>query len=363
VFLALPLGLLALRKKEGRRVLLPAALLLTTYPMNIATRFLLPELPFLALALALACEEVPPVLLVLVLFHAVASWPRNLHYYVPYGWVLRRTPIKAALRIQSEDSFLSAAPNYRMARLMDRVVPAGEKVFTLGGVAESYTSREILVSFLGPPNQDISDVLQVALANIAQPSRALVFRFPDHPLRGIRVVQTAAAPKADELWSVHEFRIFRNGIEVPRSAAWRLRAFPNPWGVGYAFDNSEVTRWTSWETAAPGMYIDVEFGSNVAANEVRIETSTDNPDVRLRLEELGANGKWTVIGAAPEEFTMTPEGSLRLAAAHEFRAHGVRYFLVRDTDWGTEYYSKDPASWNFTPVARTEGATIYKVGP
>jgi hypothetical protein len=256
---------------------------------------------------------------------------------------------------------LSSAPNYRAARFVERTVPPGEKVLAFGGVADAYTSREVLVDYEGALNEQLSDILSAAWDEIARPSRALEFRFPEHALRRIRVVQTTAAPKADEQWSVHEFRIYHRSAEIPRSAEWRLRAFPNPWGVPFAFDNSEVTRWRSWETAAPGMFIDVEFPGEIRADEVRIETSTDNPDLRLRLEEMDGSGRWRAIGGAPAELTLTPEVSLRRAAAYELRAHGVGYLLVRDGDAGAKFYVEDPGSWNFTAIAREEGATIFKV--
>ena len=362
VFLLLPLGLLALRKKTGRRVLLPAVLLLSTYFANIGTRFLLPCLPFLSLALAMACEELPLVLLAIVVVHSVTSWPRNLGRYSHYTWALHRTPVRAALRRQSEDSYLTGFPNYRAARLIERAVPAGEKVLALSGVADAYTSREILVDYTGALNEQLTDILFGAWDEMAKPSRALVFRFPERALRRIRVVLTTEAPRAEEQWNVHEFRIYHGGAEVPRSAGWRLRAFPNPWDVPYAFDNSEVTRWRSWETAASGMYIEVDFSTEIRADEVRIETSTDNRDLQLRLDEM-EGGTWTSIGQTPKEFTLTPEVSLRRAAADELRSQGVRYLFVRDDDPGAMDYAQDPAGWDFTAVARAEGATIYKIGP
>lgn len=363
VFLILPIGLLALRKKVGRRLLFPAALLLSTYFANIGTRFLLPSLPFLSLALAIACEELPVVLLAIVLFHAVASWPRILTRYVTGNTlVLRRTPFRAARRKQSEESFLGESPSYRAARLIESTVPAGEKLLTMGGVADAYTSREVLVDYTGALNEQLSDIVSSAWDEIVKPSRALVFRFPERSLRAIRVVQTAAIAKADEQWSVHEFRIYRAGVEVPRSPEWRLRAFPNPWGVSYAFDHSEVTRWRSWETAAQGMYVEANFPNAIRADEVRIETSTDDPDVKLRLEEMDEAGTWKTIVPAPVAFTLTPEVSLRRAAADELQLHGVRYLFVRDDDPGAPYFAQDPASWNFKTVARSESWTIYKIG-
>ncbi len=362
VFLILPIGLLALRKKTGRRVLAPAAMLLSTYFANIGTRFLLPSLPFLSLAIAIACEEVPAVLVIILCVHAVASWPEVLRRYATAdALILRRTPFRAALRKRSEQSFLGESRSYRAARFIERVVPSGGKVFAMAGVAEAYTSRDVLVDYAGATNEQLSDILSAAWDEIVKPSRALVFRFQEHALRRIRVVQTAAVSKSDEQWSVHEFRIYRAGVEVPRSSRWHLRAFPSPWDVPYAFDNSEVTRWRSWETASPGMYIDVDFSGELRADEIRIETSMDDPDVRLRLEEWTGAG-WKVLVPAPEAFTFTPEASLRRAAAYELRSAGIRYLFVRDDDPGAKEYAQDPESWNFTRLARSEGATLYRIG-
>jgi hypothetical protein len=81
-FLCAPVALAALRFRAGRRLLLAGALMFSTYFLNIGTRFLIPGLPFLSLALGLALGEAAPYLLALMLFHAVASWPPVLNRYV-----------------------------------------------------------------------------------------------------------------------------------------------------------------------------------------------------------------------------------------------------------------------------------------
>ncbi len=360
--LLVPLALLALRKPQGRRVLLPAVLLLLSYPANIQTRFLLPALPFLSFALALALEDLPLLLVVLIAVHATASWPRNLRRYAsPDAWVLRRTPIRGALRQQSENSYLSEVPNYRIARFIEQTVPPGEKILATSSFADFYTAREMIVRFGGAHNDDLMDVLYSAWHTPSRPSLATVLRFPARAAQRLRVVETAVMPKADELWSIHELRFFLAGKEIPRSPAWRLRAFPNPWGVGYAFDHSPVTRWRTWETAAPGNFVDVDFGPPSRIDQVNIETSGDNPDVRLQLEEMDAAGHWAPVISQTEQLTLSPETSLPLAANYELRARGVRYLLVRDNEPGADVYAKDPASWNFSVAGHAEGVTIYKV--
>jgi hypothetical protein len=364
VFLLLPLGLLALRQKPGRRLLIAGAIVLTTYFANISTRFLLPSLPFFTLALTMTFESIPLAFLPMVLFHAWASWPPELRRHTKAELAIQHIPVKAALRIQSEDDYLRKSRDYRTARLIARTVPAGERVLVMEGVATLYAERELLVCYEGALNEQLCDILSAAWDEFSEPSRALVFRFPARELKGLRVVQTAKAPKPDELWSIHELRIFDGPREVRRSSDWRLNAFPNPWDAGYAFDNSPVTRWRSWETAAPHMYVSARFSSKIQGDQVRIETSGDNPDLQLRLEELADDGTWKPLGAAPEGLTLSPETSLRRAAAYELQAHGVGYVLVgdRDRDRGGPEFAGDPASWDFTPVAHEEGTTLYRIG-
>ncbi|HVY93004.1 MAG TPA: hypothetical protein VHA14_09655, partial [Bryobacteraceae bacterium] len=112
VFLLLPLGLLALRQKPGRRLLIAGAIVLTTYFANISTRFLLPSLPFFTLALTMTFESIPLAFLPVVLFHAWASWPPELRRHTKAELAIQHIPVKAALRIQSEDEYLRKSRDY-----------------------------------------------------------------------------------------------------------------------------------------------------------------------------------------------------------------------------------------------------------
>lgn len=81
LFFAAPLALVALRWPEGRELLLAASVLLLPYFSNIGTRFVLPALPFISLALALALTWIgtaaPALLLAIALLNAAAT-VRNL---------------------------------------------------------------------------------------------------------------------------------------------------------------------------------------------------------------------------------------------------------------------------------------------
>src|SRR5262249_35664620 len=82
VFLLAPLVLLALRLHAGRRLLAAGLLVGATYLGNFGTRFLIPCLPFFSLGIALAFGEAAPILVILMLLHSAASWPRYLNKYV-----------------------------------------------------------------------------------------------------------------------------------------------------------------------------------------------------------------------------------------------------------------------------------------
>jgi hypothetical protein len=364
VFLLAPLALFALRLKAGRRLIVPGLILLATYFSNIGTRFLIPPLPFFSLAMALAIENVPMMLAAVVVFHAVASWPSQItDYSNPYVWRIQRFPYRAALRILPEDAYLGTyLPEIEVSRMVDSKVPAGERVFSLNGFSESYTSRDVIEGFQGALNNTLNDFLTSGWLEDWQPTRLLVFSFPEHAARRIRLV-LAARGQGFEQWNVHELRFFDHGVELPRTADWRLRAWPNPWDVQLAFDNSDVTRWKSWETGAPGMYLDVDFGSQKQVDEVRMETSRDFQwPMRFEVQMMEA-GRWTSIADKYDERAMRPHGSLRRAATYELRARGVNYVLIQDGDFGADDLKDDPESWGLEVSGQTARATLYRIVP
>lgn len=367
IFLLTPLCLFALRYSQGRRLLAAGALVFCTYFANVGTRFLIPALPFFSLALAMALGETPVILALLMIVHAVAGWPAVMRKYTaPYAWRLQRIPYREALRIVPQDTYLDQKdPGYAVARMIDASVPPGERVLAFDFGREAYTSRDVLGSFRSASNQVLADIVVAGFSIAAQPIMAREFHFPERRVRRLRVVQTAQA-LPPELWNVHEMRFLDHGVEIPRRPEWRLRAWPNPWEVQLAFDNSPVTRWRSWETPFPGMYIDVDFGREEAVDEVRLETSSDYIRIKLQLEAMNSagpsSGQWEKIAGEPKDLPFEQRGySSRRSAMLEMHARGVDYLLMVDTDFAAEDIRDDPESWGLKLVARTRGARLYKV--
>ena len=365
VFLAAPLVLLALRNREGRKLLLPCALVLLPYIGNIGTRFLISSLPFLSLALALKLEAAAPVLLVaVILFHAVTSWPSVTRTYCDtWVWSLHDIPFKAALRIIPEGTFLADHLDYQWARMLETQVPPGKLVFSFTGVPDAYTTREVLISYWGALNNDIADALTMGWSRPWQPDKVWIFSVPKQKYRRLRVVQTGTATIRQEQWNIHELRFFHDGMELPRRPEWRLQAWPDPWGVQRAFDNSEATRWRSWDTLRPGMWMSVDFGQDELVDQVRVELSGDEWEARMQLETMDVTGHWIPLTAHLELRKAVYSGLLRRAATYEAHLRGVDYFLIKDSDYGAKDYAEYPESWGWTRLDHAYGASLYRVNP
>jgi hypothetical protein len=187
------------------------------------------------------------------------------------------------------------------------------------------------------------------------------FQFPERTARRFRVLQTATVDNPEVQWSVHEFRFFYHGVEIPRRPEWRLRAWPNPWEIQLAFDNSLATRWRTWEHVKPGDYVDVDFGKDEAVDEVRLNTSFEYYVMQLQLEALDRSGKWALVAKNPKAETVEPKVSIRLAATYELKAHGIHYFVVGDDNYGADDFRDDPEAWGLRQVGSGYGIRIYKV--
>ncbi len=361
VFLLLPLALLALRFREGRRLLLPGLLMFLPYFTNVGTRFLIPSLPFFSLAMALAVPW-PAVLAAMMMLHAWASWPSHIHYYSsPYAWRLDRILWKQAIRKIPQDRYLMENfSGYGIARMIDDAVPKGARVLAVNGVADAYTSHEVLVSFQAALNDDLADILDAGWDEGRQPLRRRTFHFPARTARRIRVLQTGAGAPLEE-FKVTELRYFFKGAELARDPAWRLKAWPNPWDVQMAFDNSPATRWRSWEVASPGMYIETDFGKYELVDQVALDTSPDYLNVRLEVDVMDKSGAWVKAAFEPHDDVLPAPVAIRRWASRELHARGIDYILMNDTDWGAEDMREDPESWGFKEIAKGHGARIYKV--
>jgi Dolichyl-phosphate-mannose-protein mannosyltransferase len=347
LFLLTPLALLALRFRAGRQLLLAAAIFGSTYFGNIGARFLIPVVPFVSLALALAVANIQWLLPALVIAHAITCFPEVPSLYCsPGAYRIEKAPVMAALRLQPEDAYLSQDPDYVAVRTIGAIVPPNEKIFAISQGGQSYLQRDLLTGYESAPNEVLQDILWTPVVRAYQPT--LVFRFDFAPLqlRKLRVTQTASVPRNQ--WSISELRVFNGQIELPRDPAWRLTAHPNPWDVQLAFDNSPVTRWRSWQPASPGMDMEVDFGKFQSASAVVVESSDDCGDMKLKLEGIGVDGSWVTLSDHPVLSKQPIRASLRLAATAELKARGIHYLVIKPNNPGADDIRRHPPYWGLT---------------
>jgi hypothetical protein len=279
-----------------------------------------------------------------------------------WAWRIRTIPVRQALRLEPEESFLARRlPGYVTARMVEDNVPRGAKVLTFGQLPEAYSTRDILVGYQAAFNNLLTDILQTPLIPEFQPTWRLAFRFPAQPIQRVRLVQTA---REQYPWSITEVRAVHGGHELERAPWWRLRARPYPTGVQLAFDNSPVTRWRSWEHTRPGMFVEVDFGREETLEAILVDCSPDHQlQARLRLEVQERSGQWRVLVAEPEVGELPPALGLRREATRELRAQGVAYLVVLDGDFGARDFRDNASLWGLKLLGERGPTALYQILP
>jgi hypothetical protein len=358
VFLLTPLALLSLRSLRGRRLLLAGAVFALPYFGNIGTRFLIPCLPFFALALALALGSSGRLAALVVAVHAILSWPPNHAWYAAQNaWRIPRVPVRAALRIETEHDYLSfRLPQYGIARMIEEKVPPDGKVLAVSGGAEAYTTREILTGYQSARGNTMQQILWSPHASHYQPTGRMRFQFPAASVTAVRVVQTGREV-AD--WAVNELRFYRGAKELERSPRWRLRAHPNPWDVQMAFDNSAVTPWRVRQKVFPGMFVEADFGQPQTLDSALIECACAIRSLALRLEGREAAGDWRILTDQVERFEIEAPPWLRREATAGIKTLGVDYLLIYDSDYYAEDFRAQSSLWGLRLISERNGARLY----
>jgi hypothetical protein len=359
VFLLSPFGLLALwdPKRKGRRLLAAAAVFTAVWPANIDTRFLIPAVPFAALALCLVLARAPALLALVLIAHACLSWPTIVRRYChPLALRVQHFLPREALRIIPEDSTLDyRLPGYAAAKLIDRVVPAGSKVFAFSTPPEAYSARDIFVYWQSSFNESIQDVLLMPLRPEMQPLFRWSIEFPRRRLRALRIVQDSLDPHAQ--WSVGELRVWNAGKEWSPGTDWKLHPSENPWDAVWALDHNPLTRWRSLRTLAPGLRLDLEFPKPHEIDAVTLDGAHDQWSLRLHVED--ENGRPLPARFQRIEIPALPD--LRAAAVREIARRGITHLLMRDTDFGADDFRLHAAAWGITPAGTAREWRLYRL--
>ncbi len=357
IFLLSPIALLALRRREGRQLLLAAAVFGSTYFGNIGARFLIPPLPFIALAMMLGLGN-QALAISIALIHAVLSWPVIVPRYAANGvWALQDIPFRYAMRFRRQAEYLKARlPQYGIDELIERVTDPGATVLTYQAIPESYTSRRILVDYESASNHHASGILWTGFLHDWHPTWRARFSFPRHSLQGIRLVQrtTGGAP-----WRIHELRAFDGATELLR-ASWTPAAHPFPWGMQDALDGNPVTFWECGDRLTAGSGIEARFGSPQTLDSVLLETSPNQPRLQLELFGEVSPGNWKRLAADPD-ITDSTMPDLRRAAVEELKRRGIGYVLLFANDTVARAVIDGGPAAGMLEVGQSDGAKLYRL--
>jgi hypothetical protein len=316
--------------------------------------------PFLSVAIALLLTEIRWLLPAVTVVNTLLCLPPLYRLYCsPGAYRIEDVPVKAALRLQSEEAFLSQDPDYLAVRMIASIVPRGEPVFAINLGGQSYLPRELLTGYVSAQNETMLQILWTPVVREYQPTRVYRFDFPARELRKLRVVETASLP--DNQWSISEMRVFNGPNEMPRDPSWRLTAHPNPWDVQLAFDNSPATRWRTWQPAEPGMYVEMDFGALQSVTAVTLESSEDIGNVGLKLLGASAEGAWLPVSDHPVQSRQAIRVSMRLAATAELKARGVHYLVVRPDNLNADDMRSYPSYWGIKLVGTSGDTRLYRI--
>ena len=359
VFFALPLGLLALRKRAGRLCWMAAALLALPWFWNTGARFLMPALPFLALALALALPR--QALWACVALQAVACWPQVVGlYHREYTWRLERIPWRAALRIQPEQAYLSSLqPAYRVARLVQDNTQPGERIFSLIAAPSAYTDREILVFWHSAQAVQLHDTLRVAVDrnNTLFDVRA---EWTPHPMSALRIRMPQASPVE---WVIGEIQLFSGDYRIFGSPQWQLQAWPNVWELPLAFDENQATRWRTWDPIRAGMFVEVDFDRAQTLSGAVMTSPTAFYPLPFDFYGRERDG-WHLLTGRPV-VTERPLGNVRMSATRAVRDAGFRYILANNGNDGNGALGADmvghEVEWGLEKTADLGPVVLFRI--
>jgi len=354
VFLLTPLALLGLRTRAGRRLLVAAAVFaLVAFEVHYA-RFLFPALLFASLALGMVVARWRLVAVGVIALHAIAAAPYVMTKYASRAAPRMEWPDwKAALRITPESAYLGRHLDaYQFGKLMDAKLSPGARVFCFRTFQFEYHSHPLVVEWQSALGVRLGESLRGAINPEYQPGSRTALSFSPVTARTMRLVLSGPERTAD--WTVSELRFFEQGIEHPRAREWRLRASPNPWDVQLAFDNSPLTKWATRRTAAPGMYVEVDFGKPQRLDRLTVDSADQTGELTLQ-----ADGRPVAVHTERLENAMPPR--LRRAAIENLERQNIQALAIHELDPGSRDFLARQAQWGIELAGTSERYNLYRL--
>lgn len=357
----LPLGLLAARTAQGRIVLAAGLLLLLPWTRNLGARFLMPSLPFLFLAAAMALPA--RLMAALLLLQAAACAPGVVDRYAgEHAWRLRGFPWRAALRLEREEDYLRRhLYEYSFAEKAAARTGA-DGVLDLYGLPSAYLPAVPL----GPLSSAALDNAAIALIEAAgKPERIAVVeaRLGGRFYRAFRVSLAMDWPG---MWSIQEARLEWRGREVSISPQWVLDAYPNPGDAWLALDRNPATRWRTWDDSRAGAWWQVTFTRPRPADALILHVPDAAPRPPVALHALTPSGRWEDLSARLERVSVQRMAWRRKAVLHLY-GMGIRWIAAPVDELSYAVVGRSlrdaPATWGVTPALVEKGLGLFRIEP
>lgn len=130
------------------------------WTQNLGTRFLIPAIPFFALALGELAARIPWASVTLALSHAVLSLPPVVALYAaPGSWRIPEFPLRAALRIESEDQYKARriGETFGIVQMINAKTEKGAIVYTALPLPDAYCDRTVLLDYTSALSNSVRD--------------------------------------------------------------------------------------------------------------------------------------------------------------------------------------------------------------
>ena len=371
VFLLAPLGLLAWRLPVGKALLTAALVSALPWWANAGTRFLIPALVFISLAMGMALGMLPGrwrySLGCLVLAgHSLSGWPNLLLlWHSGQVWRLDEIPWAAALRLEPEHEYLRRRiPYFKAAQILSREAGPQDRVLSLEPLAEAYFSSDLLVSYQGARNEDLYRGMLAAIEPDLWPARELRVQWNERVLTGFRIVQRN--DHSSSHWILSEIQFHRNDDLVAADTRWDIRATPFPWTAGRIFDKNPLTAWNSGEPLYHGMAVEVTFPGALTINRAHVIYPWGQYYSEFDYQGRSVEGEWAPLEAWTD-LRVRPVSALEMKdwVGESLRRAGIG-FLVINTEGGghnvvSPHIAKDPGVWGLEEIGQDGAVRIYRV--
>ena len=334
LFLFCPLAVLACRKPGGNRLLIAAILFALAFPANRGSRFLIPALPFVAMAMALALEKARPFLLAFVSIHVVSCLPPVAELYCnPGAWRINDLRWRAALGVEKRQSFLSRQlGDWRLIDFINNHTPQTAQIFALGGLSRAYLHRDVVVAYESALGETLRDSLWTSHFKDLGPRIQHRYAFPPTAVTAVKIRSRDDSGGKPLQWSISEVKILTPGGELPRNKTWLIEANPGLSLTQLAFDGNPATRWKTWEPVRSSQYLQVRLKSTALIDGVVLETAVEHALIIPEITAL-VNDQWVVLARECKTSETAVHPYIRRAGMDYLRNSGFTHIVVNKEDF------------------------------